>query len=353
MSKEDVDLESSPSSKRLKVDRNEPIKWNPILSDDYTFDPMVNFEMVPCLIGEIVNNKKISDLIYILTEKFPMRDNKFKRVRYNKDKQVYEIIIKEKDNNNDNDHSNISSLIKNETEMILPFGKLFTRAQFDFVTSTYWPCSFHVNQYVESFLDGSFLKKNENYFINCDEMIRLTLKLAIESKTASAILLVDPRKWSIVASGVDSRQKHPLAHSTINALDNLSKRQQRELDNKKIGDMFEDPLETFFFKNNNSSKFKHSFDTHIDSNDYLCTNYIAFMTHEPCAMCAMALVHSRVMRIFYLLPTQWGNLKTERKLHCLTSLNHKYEVFQADFKQQQSIDDYFYNKKTKHPNIMN
>ncbi|KAI3892602.1 hypothetical protein MKW92_037020 [Papaver armeniacum] len=35
---------------------------------------------------------------------------------------------------------------------------------------------------------------------------------------------------------------------------------------------------------------------------YLCTGYDIFVAWEPCTMCAMALVHQRIQRIFYAFP---------------------------------------------------
>lgn len=61
---------------------------------------------------------------------------------------------------------------------------------------------------------------------------------------------------------------------------------------------------------------------------YLCTGYDVYMTDEPCIMCAMALVHSRVRRIFFHRPNVIGALKTLTKLHTIKALNHHYEVYQ-------------------------
>ncbi|CAI5457650.1 unnamed protein product [Closterium sp. Yama58-4] len=67
---------------------------------------------------------------------------------------------------------------------------------------------------------------------------------------------------------------------------------------------------------------------------YLCTGFDAFMLHEPCIMCAMALVHQRVRRVFYAIPNlQGGALGSCWKLHGVKSLNHHYEVFRVDLSQ--------------------
>lgn len=41
----------------------------------------------------------------------------------------------------------------------------------------------------------------------------------------------------------------------------------------------------------------------------------------------MALVHSRVARVFYSIPSKTGALGTIYKIHTHPSLNHHYRVF--------------------------
>lgn len=63
---------------------------------------------------------------------------------------------------------------------------------------------------------------------------------------------------------------------------------------------------------------------------YLCTGYDIYLVWEPCTMCAMALVHQRVKRIFYAFPNpNAGALESIHRLHGEKSLNHHYAVFRV------------------------
>lgn len=63
---------------------------------------------------------------------------------------------------------------------------------------------------------------------------------------------------------------------------------------------------------------------------YLCTNYSAYLSHEPCFMCAMALLHSRVKYvIFDKENTKNGAVYSRVKLHLVKNLNHYYRVYKA------------------------
>ncbi|KAM7275240.1 hypothetical protein ACFE04_017106 [Oxalis oulophora] len=73
----------------------------------------------------------------------------------------------------------------------------------------------------------------------------------------------------------------------------------------------------------------------LSSKPYLCTGYDIYLAWEPCAMCAMALVHQRIRRIFYAFPNpNAGALGSVHRLQGEKSLNHHYAVFRVIMPEQ-------------------
>ena len=62
---------------------------------------------------------------------------------------------------------------------------------------------------------------------------------------------------------------------------------------------------------------------------YLCNGCDAFVTVEPCAMCAMGLVHSRIRRLIYALPAAEGALGSKYRVHTVPSINHHFQVIRG------------------------
>lgn len=66
----------------------------------------------------------------------------------------------------------------------------------------------------------------------------------------------------------------------------------------------------------------------FENNSYLCNDLDVYSYYEPCIMCAMAMVHSRVGRLFYIDDNNdFGGIKSQVQIHCCQKLNHRYRAF--------------------------
>jgi tRNA(Arg) A34 adenosine deaminase TadA len=67
-----------------------------------------------------------------------------------------------------------------------------------------------------------------------------------------------------------------------------------------------------------------------EGGSYLCSGHDLFLTHEPCIMCAMGVLHSRFKRVFYALPQpSCGALGSAYQLHLNKHVNHHFQVFRV------------------------
>ena len=66
----------------------------------------------------------------------------------------------------------------------------------------------------------------------------------------------------------------------------------------------------------------------VDTHGYLCTDLDVYCYREPCVMCAMAMTHSRIGRLFYIEPNRdFGGIESQVQVHCNPCLNHRYRAF--------------------------
>ena len=64
-----------------------------------------------------------------------------------------------------------------------------------------------------------------------------------------------------------------------------------------------------------------------NGSNYLLTSKILFTTHEPCLMCSMALLHSRVARVMYLISMdKTGGCGGSGCLPRLEGINHRFGI---------------------------
>ena len=205
-----------------------------------------------------------------------------------------------------------------------------TRAQFDHLREEegYWPSSFHEDKEMESLLSGSH---------------RLWGKKAREEQEKMLGLCGD--RGGVVADGMEvvahgqGSSVHPLAHTAMVLVDLVARSQGGG---------------AWSFTNSSTLSFtpveqlppQPSSDV-PSSGPYLCTGYTVYLAkwvslynytssshssfhvREPCHMCAMGLLHSRVTRVLFKDQSRDGALVTIDRLQERDGINHRFQVFKV------------------------
>lgn len=172
-------------------------------------------------------------------------------------------------------------------------------------SNRYWPLVWHGNPNDQTLNDYTF---DMDYI---QKILKRISEIANEQSNTKNLPIVsafvDPKNEKHVFYSIDERnceRKTPLDHSIMCGVKSVAEHQK--------------------LYNNDEKK---------QLTTYLCLNFDVYTTHEPCSMCAMALVHSRIKRCIFINPMdKTGALKPQSGngycMHDNRLLNSKYEVFQ-------------------------
>lgn len=258
---------------------------------------------------EIVDRQHISRLIKHINDTRPIPAlQHLKRVRNGKD-LILDLAVNYENGEKclaklKSDGLDLTGLKGNPQLIQVPNETPQTRIQYE-QAQKIWPCNFHENKYLERVLSCKFFTFEEEKFHR--SLMTKCLEKAKLSKEGVAAAVVNPNNQQIIAVCEDLREQHPLWHAVMLVVDAVAQTQG--------GGAWK------------SNKNENRIPVEKDKSLYLCTGFDLYVTREPCLMCAMALVHSRIRRVFFGSKNEKGGLESNANLHTLTALNHHYEVW--------------------------
>ncbi|CAG9766258.1 unnamed protein product [Ceutorhynchus assimilis] len=325
-------------AKKIKLDE----KILPILADDLLEDT----PLVEVFVDSIKDQKTISKVVKDLNASCPIPElTHLKRIK------AKEILLLIKNNlEKQQVHEYLKSngfnvsLLCNQIR-IVSVAKIAPKTKTQHAkVNQLWPCNFHSDKYIEklstnTLFDHSEILEHQLYMKVAIEVARYSKQNKI-AHFSKGVVIVDPKIKSIVALGYSVTHENPCKHAPMIAIDNVAKTQNGGAWNNyeqltttklnlcgihpKLYTLLQEKFPQITF---GASRFKGKSIKEPSDGPYLCTGYCVYSTHEPCIMCAMALVHSRVKRVFYGVKTNNGGLGTLCKVHTVKDLNHHYEVF--------------------------
>ncbi|XP_077072515.1 putative inactive tRNA-specific adenosine deaminase-like protein 3 [Siphateles boraxobius] len=320
-----------PQAKRWKeMDKCDSWDVLPVLSDEKSRDT----ELLSAYAAPIFEKRETSRLVRELSLIYPLAClQHIKRVRACKDKSsphpLEVIVCLARDVPKGvmpadllRSQSFDSSGLGEPFLVEIPANPPLTRPQFE-KSSKHWPTSFHEDKQVTSALRGQLFTadqkaKMQGYMTAAVQAAKSGREMGMDAVGA---VIVDPESEQIVAVGHDCKcGAQPLHHAVMVCIDLVACGQGGGAYNYE-----KYPACQF----SSSEFFRNGWNSKETGQPYICTGYDLYVTREPCVMCAMALVHSRINRVFYGAPSADGALGTKYKIHCQKDLNHHFEVFKA------------------------
>lgn len=285
----------------------------PVLNDVF-YKPV---ELEDVIVSTVTDKKEISQVVKVLCKVFPLKDLlHLKRVRSQQGGNIQVIVAEKSDAHFMEttwaqlcEGNKFWQCLSKPYTVKVPMSPPLTRSQYGDAVQ-YWPCNFHPDKKISKLLDGTYFSEQEIQKIqkNMNEAI----KSSKESETQPMIgcVVIDPIRDMVICRASDCRLGgHPLQHAVMMAIDQVATVQGGGVCS------VQDEYTTM--------------EGQDQSVPYLCTGLDLYVTREPCVMCAMALVHSRISRVFYGSPHPDGALGSKYKLHVQPGINHHYDVFRG------------------------
>lgn len=139
------------------------------------------------------------------------------------------------------------------------------------------------------------------------------------------VLIVDPEQDVELVFATDERDflHDPLRHAALIAIEQVAAKMAEEEKQEQEGILKQKVISKTTVVTSGSAT------TLVGG--YLCRGYHVYMSHEPCGMCSMGLLHSRISRLVYIRDQAYtGGINYESgglSIHDQRQLNWKYEAW--------------------------
>uniref|UniRef100_A0A8C9R9F0 Adenosine deaminase tRNA specific 3 n=1 Tax=Scleropages formosus TaxID=113540 RepID=A0A8C9R9F0_SCLFO len=344
-----------PRCKRRRSADTEPVSWRvlPVLSDEQCQDT----QLLDAYAAPIADKRQTSRLVRALATVYPMAGlQHIKRVRARKDPgsphplEIIVCLVRDLPATGDERGKSIAELLSSadvDTSALgepflvkIPASPPLTRPQFE-LASKHWPTSFHEDKQVTVALRGDLFTPGEKAKMQGFMETAIAAARAGQREGMQPVggVIVDPQTERIVAVGHDCSQgAHPLQHAVMVCIDLVARAHgggahQYKYAHCKFSEAGSPP------RLRNGSALGLEVKGNVDELEpnalpYICTGCDLYVTREPCVMCAMALVHSRIGRVFYGAASLDGALGSRYKIHTQKGLNHHFDVFKGVMEQE-------------------
>ncbi|XP_064541438.1 probable inactive tRNA-specific adenosine deaminase-like protein 3 [Drosophila montana] len=349
-----TDILSPPAAKKAKTQPLvDSFDIKAVLSDEYKKD----ISLIQVHSSQVESKQQLQAVIQELAQKLPH----FQHLKRVHDRSVLicpTADIKDTLEQHLKQHkisdNVLEALCRNVNVVQVPAGSAKLRIQYEQMIK-YWPCKFHPDKYAESLQNGSNFTASQRAYHK--RMAQLLRSLSQDVNGGQPVgICVDPRNPSIVAIAAGGGSGRSHQHCVMWLVDHVARSQRGGAWQTQLQFVEDEPSPRSTLRGLPQLYYDYlqqheacqdlqfgaelprrgeqpaADDQHADNltkyGPYLCTGYDVYLLREPCLMCAMALVHSRVKRIFFLEQSDNGALATSFQLHSVKELNHHYEVFQ-------------------------